>query len=199
MKRHTLILYLSPLILFIASCKHSLILLSGLKQPDLESVRSVSDYLGKKGITGFDTLYVCRDSASLSGLMATIKAFPATLLFDRYGYVVHPSDTAYCPGKAEGLIRHLSPASSGKQTSRLSLHGIRRWTLPIAWNQATMQDPDFSLFVFWARYCGSLNNGAFRVMKAASENHEIRVNIYLVNVDFLDGWGLTSGPQVRYQ
>ncbi|MFH1159449.1 MAG: hypothetical protein V1733_00680 [bacterium] len=184
---------------FLTSCKSILVPLSGLKQPKLESIKSVSDYLEKKKIEQYDTLYICPDSAALYTLMFKIKDFPRTILFDRNDVSVLQSDSGYCPGKAELFMRNLSLSTSLRSDDRFSMKEIFQWVHPVVWNSETTQDPDFTLFVFWAKYCGSLNNSVFRVMKGIQENPNIKTRIYLVNIDFMDSWDLKSKPEFTFK
>ncbi|NQV02273.1 MAG: hypothetical protein HQ542_06490 [Bacteroidia bacterium] len=184
--------------LCLTSCKPLLINLSGLKQPKLESVTSVSDYLKKNHVDKYDSLYVCRDSAALYKLMSRVKNFPATLLFDKNGISVQQSDSGYCPGKVEEFMKTLVLSSSINFDHRFSKQEIFHWISPVEGNSETNEEPDFTLFVFWAKYCGSLNNGVFRVMKATQENQNIKAQINLINIDFIDTWNMKSKPKFNY-
>lgn len=185
--------------IFLTSCKSILVSLTGLKQPKLESINSVSFYLKKKKIENYDTLYICHDSAALNKLMFRIKEFPRTVLFDRNGVSVLQSDSGYCPGKAESFMRDLSLTVTLKPDDQFSVKEIFQWILPVLWDSEPIQDPDFTLFVFWAKYCGSLNNSVFRIMKEIKGNPNIKTRIYLVNIDFINSWDLKSKPEFQFK
>ncbi|TSA27399.1 MAG: hypothetical protein D4R67_06120 [Bacteroidetes bacterium] len=181
------------------SCKPVLKWISGLKQPKIESIHSISTYLKKKKIDTYDTLYICRDSAALYALMSYLKDFPTTLLFDKNGLSVQQSDSSYCPGKAEEFMGNLTGLIPLTHNDRFSNHNILQWIYPVAGNTEEIQGHEFSLFVFWAKYCGSLNNGVFRVLKAAQENPDIHVKICVINIDFIDVWEMKTKPAFHFE
>ncbi len=194
MKTTTVIILTFVAILFLPSCKPLLIKLSGLKQPKPESISTISAYLKKNNIDRYDSLYVCRDSAKLFELMTRIKDFPTTLLFDNQGLSVQQSDSGYCPGTVEEFMKTLVRSSPINYDYRVSEQEIFQWVTPVNGFSETTEEYDFTLFVFWARYCGSLNHGVFRVMEAIQKNPTINVKIFLINIDFIDSWGMTSKP-----
>lgn len=196
---------ISPLVFVIlvgiclTSCKSVLRVFSGVRQPHLESFNSVSDYLKKNRIDTFDTLYTCRDSATAMALIAHIINLPSTLLFDSTGHSVQQSDSSFCPAKVEQFMRNLSDTSSIIYGDGITQGNILQWISPVASNPGKTRNSEYHLYVFWATYCGSLNKSAFRVLKAACDNPNIHINLYLVNVDFLDSWGMKSGPKIKYR
>jgi len=195
MKTPSIIILICLVGLSLTSCKPLLIRLSGLKQPKPESLTSISDYLKKNRIDRYDSLYVCSDSVALYELMSLVKDFPTTLLFDKNGLSVQQSDSGYCPGKVEEFMKTLTPSSSISYDHRFSKQEIFHWIYPVDGNSETNEEPDFTLFVFWAKYFGSLNHGVFRVMKATRENPNIKLKIYLINIDFIDSWDMRSSPK----
>lgn len=184
---------------FQISCKPLLIFFSGVKQPKIESTKSISIYLKKKKVENFDTLYICRDSSALGSLIYLIRDFPRTVLFDRNGSSILQTDTGYCPGKAEELMINLSCSTALKPDDRFSIQKIFQHVIPVDRNSEKSPDPDFTLLVFWAKYCGSLNKSVFRIMRRTRENQNIKTRIYLVNLDFMNTWDLKSMPKFSYR
>jgi hypothetical protein len=196
MKHLFAILFFVPAVVALTACKSALVLVSGVRQPGIESVTSISRYLERKKIDHFDTSYVCCDSAALYRVMFRVKDFPTTLLFNRLGSSIILPDTGYCPGKAEVFIRNLSPSTVLITDNRFSLDEFRQWLVPVEWHHGTGQQADVTLIVFWAQYFGSLNNNAFRVMKALADNSQVNSRIFLVNVDYMESWHLKSKPEI---
>lgn len=184
--------------LCLTSCKPLLIKLSGLKQPKPESFSSISSYLKKNHVDRYDSLYVCCDSAALYELMLRVKDFPATMLFDKNGLSVQQADSGYCPGKVEEFIQSLDGSSSINYDYRVPEQEITHWICPADGNPVIKEESDFTLYVFWAMYCGSLNKGVFRVMKAAQNNPDINIGIYLINIDFMASWEMKSKPKFLF-
>lgn len=180
------------------SCKPLVMQVSGLRQPSPESVQSVQDYLKKHQIDSYDSLFICKDSAAVFDLITMIQNVPGTLLYDRDGLSVQQSDSGYCPGKVTEFMKSLSPSSSIRYDQRPSKQELLRRVTPVEGNQGTSDPADYTLVVFWATYCGSLNKGVFSVMDAGEKNPAIRLKIYLVNLDFMDAWHMNPFPEFRY-
>lgn len=197
--KKTAIIFLTCLAGFgLISCNPLLIRLSGLRQPTPESVQSIQDYLKKHRIDTYDSLFICRDSAAVFHLISTLRDVPVTLLFDQDGLSVQQSDSGYCPGKAVEFIKTLSLSTPIRHDDRFSKHELFSWITPVKGNPVIHEAEDFTLFIFWATYCGSLNKGVFSAMAAAERNPAISMKIYLINLDFMDSWHMNPFPQFRY-
>lgn len=181
------------------SCSPVLRFFSGIRQPRIESIGSVKDYLEKNRIETFDTLYTCRDSARAMALIKHIINLPSTLLFDSSGLSVQQSDSGFCPAKVEQYMRNLSEASPIIHDNMGTRSEILQYISPVASHPGKFSKPEFHLYVFWATYCGSLNDNVFKVLTAAYDNPNADISISLVNVDFLGSWGIKEVPGFSYK
>ncbi len=191
----TRILITTVVLLSIASACQKVILFSkGIRNPTIKSETDIREFLRKRKIPSYDGSFVVRDSISFINLVKNVKMFPGVAFFTPFGELILINDSTYCAGVAHMFSMNLQSGSSYPVDSSFRLEeldGLVR-SLERDHNNLEEEEGAFVVMGFWATYFGSVNENVFGVLEAASRNTNVKTRIYLVNIDFLESWGLKT-------
>ncbi|MDP4282204.1 MAG: hypothetical protein Q8867_08660 [Bacteroidota bacterium] len=189
MKRFLLFLRFSIIILAAASCKSVLMKMEHVKAPALESKSSVLAFL-KRYQLDKKSIYTCRDSASCVQLYLKFKNIPEAAFFNSRGEMLIYSDSS-CPGKAANFASQFVPGESYRVNHGFCLKDLGEKMAPLGkdtWQPAAKYD--LTVVIFWAVYCGKINRNGFEIMDVLNNKPGIKVQVLLLNMDFLKEWGM---------
>ena len=179
------------LILTATACRKIILYSKGIRNPTIKSESSVSEFLRKRKTPTYDGLFVVRDSISFFGLARMVNAFPSVAFFTPQGDLIRINDSSYCAGVAYTFSSNLQTGSTLKIDSSYRLEELRVLVKSLEDDKNKIDDEgDIIVVGFWATYFGSVNENVFGVLDAANRNPDINTRIYLVNIAFLDSWGL---------
>jgi len=195
-----LIILMMVLPIGIYSCKTIIAKKYGIKEPEIESLKSVTEAL--KHYAGADPAYLCifKDSAAFVDWFRN-KNLPArSHFYNSDGYRIITQDSMFCAGVEATFAGKLKPSAIYRIDSLTVFDKLKRSLLP-AGGKVDL-DPSkyaFTCVIFWARWMGKINVSSFAIAEAALKSQpgmNGKVNILLVNMDIMDFWN-TSGKLIK--
>lgn len=188
------VLFLSFLCL---SCQTVLKTAYGIKQPKVETGRSIRKYLVKKKIDTSD-VYVFKNYfafAKASG--KNILNVPDALFFNAAGNLVrYKKETVQCNAKVGDFIADLENFSSLPEDTNMNMDEF----LGMLEGQPIDKKADVNVFITWAVPAGRLNKTkAFEWIQLIEKARAKGINAkwHLVNCDFQKNWNMP--PQLLEQ
>jgi hypothetical protein len=180
-------------VLTLTGCQKILMLRHGIHKPKTESEESIRNYLNKKDIPPFQGLFIIKDSSSFARYISMVEHAEGLFFFYPDGHLIKIRDTGYCPGTAFQFALGLHKDSLYQIDSSMKLSDISQLVESIDRDQEIREDGcDYIVIGVWARFFGNLNRNVFDPLKELNSRDDIRVNIYLVNIDLQESWDLKS-------
>ncbi|MBC8315877.1 MAG: hypothetical protein ISR57_07440 [Bacteroidales bacterium] len=181
-------------LLSIASACQKVILFSkGIRNPTIKSETDIREFLRERKIPSYDGSFVVRDSISFINLVKKVKTFPGVAFFSPFGEHILINDSTYCAGVAHTFSMNLQSESSYPVDSSFLLEELTGLVRSLESDHNLLEEEGAIVVMgFWATYFGSVNENVFGVLEAASRNPNVKTRIYLVNIDFLESWGLKT-------
>ena len=173
------------------ACQKVILYSKGIRNPTIKSETSVSEFLRKRKTPIYDGSFVIRDSVSFISLVNRVRVFPSVAFFTPQGELIRINDSSYCVGVAHTFSSNLKAGAEVTIDSSYRLEELRKLVKPLQANNTLFENTgEYIVVGFWATYFGSVNENVFGVLDASTNNPEINTRIYLVNIFFLDSWGL---------
>jgi hypothetical protein len=180
------------------SCRSIMLKSKGITSPKLESVQSIQSYLAHKIPGTSNPLFIAGDSIKILDLYKMIEGFPSVDFFTRDGHLIDYNHQVSCAGRADEFAAQLAKDITYPVNRKYDLQTIVSKIYPVTGpGTDVMDDSDYILLVYWAKYFGALNNNVFGILHTLQNNKKVRVRVIMVNLDFQASWGLKSPPRVK--
>jgi len=191
-----IILFLS-LITFFTSCKSVTKKLYGVKDPKVESISSIQEYLMKNKIdTSKTVLFKNLRSFAIASNSKTLVV-PDALFFNADGDLIsYAKSTESCNANVDDFISDLKNINEKESDSPFNLYSLNALIQNTQKESLELNEKqDAYVFITWSRYVGKLNKTkAFAwidlIEKAKNEN--VKVKYYLLNCDFQESWEMSE-------
>ncbi|MCX6251970.1 MAG: hypothetical protein NTX61_14615 [Bacteroidetes bacterium] len=187
-----MILFINP------SCKSLLLKTKGITKPRMETTQTIQRYINSKLTGKGRQLYIAKDSIEIFTLYSMIDGFPSVDFFTTGGELIDYNDHVSCAGKADEFAAQMIRGTDYKINPKYKLHEIASKLHSIDGTEiVSAEGADYFMFVYWAKYFGSLNNNVFDILKTLQNNKRVNVKVILVNLDFQSSWGMKKIPQFK--
>ncbi|MBN1198954.1 MAG: hypothetical protein JXA23_06360 [Bacteroidales bacterium] len=199
--RSSIMLTAISLLLYAGSSCTTMVLRSrGVKNPSFQTEQRIRAFLGKRGVPGYDGSFLVKDSTSFFNLIKRIHSYPSVSYFTPHGELIIINDSGYCAGVAYNYGTTFTSGKPVRIDTSFSLPELNRLIRPLNFPAVIdTGDADIILVACWATYLGKINDNVFATCAAVRNNDYVRSRIYLINIDFLDSWGMTSIGKKIYQ
>jgi hypothetical protein len=192
------------LVLFILagfhSCKSVLLKVNGVSKPEIETKESILTYMSLHSIDQGDGLFTVKDSTSFSRLINMIKRLPNVDFYNPKGELLNYSKTGDCTGQADIFAAGLKPDTFYKVDASYHFNDILEKVISIdGKRQPSLDNADFTVLIFWSKYLGKMNRSVLRVKRSLQVNKKVSINLYMINMDFQNDWGLKKIPEINFK
>ena len=173
----------------------------GITNPREETPEKLLIFLKKHRFPN-SCIYIFNDSASyFQSIKNSVfrKHLLSNLIFDCNGSPLQ-RDTTQCQWSGFDVIKGLNPDSVYQKLTGLQLGEILDHIHPIgsdAGSDTTMNHPDFTVIITWAKFLGSFNSRLFELSDAVKQNKTARIRIIWLNIDIQKSWNLTSDQKME--
>jgi len=181
-------------------CKTMYLRLKGIRNPSIQTEKSVRDFLDKRGVPEYDGSFILKDSISFYELIKRIHHFPSVSYFTPKGGLIVINDSGYCAGITFDYGVRFTPGQPVVIDTSFSLPELNGLVQPLT-QQAVMDtgNADIILVGCWATFLGKINDNVFGTCEAVRKNTEVNPKIYLINTDLMESWGMNTIPVKLYQ
>ena len=178
-------------IVFSLSCKSILLKFAGVGKPKLETMSSIEEFVSEYQVEGNQVLY-CKDSLAFDKMLKAFPIFPGVYVFNSDGLLVKHLDDDECVNTNEILLANdlswvnsLSPidppVSLEDVNSALIDHEFRAYPIPADPGKVTV-------IITFTKWLGKKFNG--RTFHFYKESNRVKNDVFLLNLDFMDFYGL---------
>ncbi len=192
MKKKSLYIAIALLaIVFSLSCKSILLKFAGVGKPELETMSSIEEFVSEYQVEGDQILY-CKDSLAFARVLKMFPTFPGVYIFNSDGLLVKHLDDEECVNTNEILLANdlswvntLSPIDPP-----VSLEQVNRNLIDKAFREHPIPaDPGkVTVIITFAKWLGKKFNG--RTFHFYKESDKAKNDVFLLNLDFMDFYGL---------
>jgi hypothetical protein len=186
--------------LLLSSCTKVFMYSYGLRNPKVESERTLNAYLKKKDL-GESTL-VFKDTAALMKFFLSGIGMPEARFYDKNGYLMLYRDEKKCNAQNDSLISFLDPVNvinvDSSQNIREYIKQLRKAN-GTEIHPGEVQGQDFYLIMYWAKYLGKMNSDKVGEWEKtlASLNKNVKVTPLKVSVDYMNFWELDKKSMIK--
>jgi len=185
MKKTLVLVFLTTSVLFISSCQFLLKSYYGIKNPKIETEKSLKKYLKRKNINS-DNIYAVNYNDYLKILKQT-KGVPEIMIFSADGKCIKYKEEGQCNAYAFDFIETLSKNETLQYIDSLNLNEYLHMLKDLDGKPVTVKknkETDFYLFIFWARYTGRLNKNHVKIWEEQADNNKkAKIEVFKVNMD----------------
>lgn len=171
------------------SCSLSYRVLSGIKRPKVESCKSISNYVDRKGLSK-NNLFFLTDSCYIRLISSNNKYFATYEVFDAKGNTIKLIDSIKneCYGNIEKELLLLGKNANWTVdiNSELNFFDLRRNLRNLngsepTFNPSIENGKSFHVVVYWSKFMGKYTKSLFSIAKKLEEVPT--TDVYLVNMD----------------
>ncbi|MBC7774098.1 MAG: hypothetical protein H7246_01565 [Phycisphaerae bacterium] len=205
MNRFALLLLSASMMLAI-SCKYILLKSEGVKQPALESHKSLSKFLLSKGIDTSEILCF-RDTFALNTFYRTSFKVPDAHFFNKdKKFVDYRQSIKDCNGMVSVFIENIDSVNLELPIEGKFLDDyLNNLVIEKTGHEFVLENQEYDVYmvVYWAKYLGKVNKRKVydwqELVKKAKQNGK-RIRTLLVSVDYQEMWGISKDqiPEFDY-
>jgi hypothetical protein len=193
--KHNMLLVI--IMLMVSSCQPIMMKFYGIKKPDIENEKTITQKAKKFGLQSSNIVSVCSESflQTLNG-----QSIPDASIYDHNGrYIEYRSTDSTCNAGLFAFIPNLrkdvsynQPDSTDLQTELLQLRDLKGNVLP------KPQQADFYLMIYWSVWTGKLNKDHVKIWEdLAIANTNCKIEVILVNLDIQEYWEPTKRYEIK--
>lgn len=181
-------LVLIAAVVLLSGCRAILLKMYGIKDPKVETARSIKKYALKEGLD--TSLIVSVSPADFKSVLKMGSGIPDAAVFDRDGaYIEYRATDTSCNAGLFRFIPSLHPGGDYNRTGRTTLQAelAKLRTLEGKPFLKREDNGDFYLLLYWTKWTGKLNKDHVREWQnlAKANGH---IGIILVNLDLQAWW-----------
>lgn len=185
----------------ITSCSSIIGKMYGLKDPRVENFETLSNYLEGIQINNSNIL-IPKDVELINKVLGEFgQSIPQAVLFNSEGNRITYKETDQdCNAGLFVTIPNLNQNSKLKMEEGKNLEEFVEDLVYLQTQESITNFPnaDFYLFINWAKYVGKLNEDHVKEwIELANSNEKVKIQVYKVNLDFQEIWGLELGKKVK--
>lgn len=199
MKKQLVLLSIMMAVLGMTSCRFALTKIYGIKDPDIESPKSIKKFALKKGMDTANILTV--NAGDYYKTLKFVHGIPNAAIFDSRGdFIEYKAADTSCNAGLFGFIPNLKTTNTynktGVTTLSSELAGYRTLKgLPI--DKSFLAPADFYVLLYWTVWTGKLNKDHVKIWEdLAKSNTNARIQIIKVNLDFQEHWDKTKRDSI---
>ena len=180
------------ILLVFSSCSYLLKKKYQIKKPKLENLKSINNYLSKKGMDTTHSLYI-KDFKSFAEITKSMgMIIPNAYFFNKEGnFVSYKKKAEDCTAKITPFFSELNHLSELPFETNKKQDSFEQLLMPNSVIKNKKSNSTITVFITWAIYTGKLNDeNAFswiELVEKAKKNG-IKIDYYLVNCDFQESW-----------
>jgi hypothetical protein len=199
MKRYLLVTILGCLLL-ICSCTKLIMYHYGIRNPKIESSKSILSYLA---VNNLDTsnVYALKDTSQLNLFFKTNIGVPEIRFYDHNGYLMLYRDEKKCNGQNDSLISFLKPENVIKVDSSNNLFEYIKNLNTLSGVTVPRKDfygKDFYLIMYWAKYLGKTNSVKMKDWEnTLMDKKSLKIKTIKVTVDYMDFWSIDKKDMIK--
>ena len=172
------------------SCMSVKKLISGVKNPKIESKESIINYLKKNKI---ETKHVAalKDVKEFSEMFQQDLSFPNFLIFNKEGKLINPDQKKKCVSDVNQFMQTLDALNSDvlkrNDSEDIKLNFIRSRIVDLDGNNFELEENDFFMVCVWAKFMGK---GTTRKVKkyVDAANKKDNLSFVLLTFDPQEFW-----------
>jgi hypothetical protein len=181
--------------LFASGCTKLIMYSYGIRNPKIESPKSILTYLYSNNLDTSD-VYSLRDTTQLNFFFKSDIGVPEIRFYDHNGYLMLYRDEQKCNGQNDSLINFLNPHNIVKVDSTNNLFnylgGLKRLTANEI-SEDAFKNKEFYLVMYWAKYLGKTNSLKMKSWEnTLKEKSNLKLKTIKVTVDYMDFWPLNK-------
>ena len=207
--RVTILLAFSLIVVVNTSCKRLILMQYGVKQPQIESNSSITEFLIKKDMNVKDVLCF-RDSTAITR-KALDEGFsmPEVYFYNKNGHsVAYKAAAVSCNASASPFLDNLAenfntlPFDTSRHISKEFSRLYRLKSQSIV-NFDDFEKSDVYVIMYFAKYIGKLNKESIwdwlNHIKLIESKTKFKITPILVTCDYMDFWGVRKErlPKIR--
>ncbi len=185
------IIYIFLTVSVLMSCQPTLRLVTGIKNPKVETKEVLADYLKKNKVKAdISQVYALKDAQEFADIFNVIKRLPNFLFFDKNGKLLNPENKTNCISDINefvGELDNLQEKAETIGTDSFTLDFIKSRMVNLDGNPAILPENKYYLVCFWGKFMGkSTIKKVATYVEAAQKRDDL--TIVLLNFDQQPFW-----------
>lgn len=207
--RLTILLAFSLITVLNTSCKRLILMQYGVKQPQIESNSSITEFLIKKDMNVKDVLCF-KDSAAMSRKVLDERlSIPEVYFYNKNGhFVTYKAAAVSCTASASPFLDNLAdnfntlPFDTSRHISK-EFSYLYRLNNQNAVNFDDFEKSDVYVVMYFVKYIGKLNKESIwdwlNHIKLIESKTKFKITPILVSGDYMDFWGISKESLPKFR